>query len=411
MIADMSSHRFEADRLMVIIPDRLSDLVTKGEVTARYYNPGELFREVHIVMLNDDRPDPAAVQKMVGRASLHLHNIAPSRRFFMRTLGWRPWLLRVWASKVVDLARDVRPQMIRCHGSVYNAFAASEIKRRLHIPYVVSIHTNPDQTLGISFVERLKRLCADEVARIGLGNANVVLPVYEGIRPFLQRLGIDRVELAYNAVSPDNIARKSDYSLHDPVEIISVGRQLVGKDPTYLIHAVAQMDRVRLTLVGDGPLHQELQQFVARNHLGHRIAFVRSLPNEIICQKLAAYDLFAGQNEYWGVPKTIMEGMLAGLPIVINRPDPAYVPEITRQTALLVDNSPQGYRQGIEELISDKMKRKALGQAAAQFAWDKWNPGKTEARLADVYMSVLSTQETSVAVHASVATKVSSLPN
>ena len=46
--------------LMVIVPDRLSELAEKGEVTRRYYNPGDLFDEVDLVLVNDDRPDPRA---------------------------------------------------------------------------------------------------------------------------------------------------------------------------------------------------------------------------------------------------------------------------------------------------------------------------------------------------------------
>ena len=50
------------DSLMVILSDRLSELIDKGEVVPRYYNPGNLFRTVHIVLCNDDRPDPAQLR-------------------------------------------------------------------------------------------------------------------------------------------------------------------------------------------------------------------------------------------------------------------------------------------------------------------------------------------------------------
>ena len=36
--------------LLVIIPDRLTNLINKGEVTERYYNPGNLFDEIHLMM-------------------------------------------------------------------------------------------------------------------------------------------------------------------------------------------------------------------------------------------------------------------------------------------------------------------------------------------------------------------------
>jgi len=69
-------------KLLVIIPDRLSALIEKGEVVTRYYNPGNLFDEVHIMMTNDDKPDPKLVQPMIGKAKLFLHNISPPRSFF-----------------------------------------------------------------------------------------------------------------------------------------------------------------------------------------------------------------------------------------------------------------------------------------------------------------------------------------
>jgi glycosyltransferase involved in cell wall biosynthesis len=386
------TRRVEADRLMVIIPDRLSDLIAKGEVTERYYNPGGLFREVHIVMVNDDEPDPRSLQKMVGEANLRIHNIPLGSRFFLRTLGWRPWIMRRWAAKAVALARQIQPQLVRCHGATQNAFAASEIKRKLGIPYTVSLHTNPDQHPGISIAERIKRLFVDEMARASLGDADFVLPVYESIRPYLNRLGIKRIELAYNVVNPSNIVRKSDYGLHGPVRVISVGRQLTGKNPEHLIQAAAHLQRVHLTLVGDGPLHDHLLAIADRLGVRGRITFIKSLPNDKLCQQLAEHDILAIHTEYWEIPKTILEGMLAGLPVIINRPDPRYVPEITPNIALLVDNSPEGYRQGLEHLISDDKKRESLGRQAAQYASDRWDPEKTEARYAQIYRTSLGSR-------------------
>ena len=114
---------------MVIVPDRLSEIVGKGEVTARYYNPGDLFSEIHLVMTNDDRPDPAAVQPMVGAARLVLHNLPAGKRLFFESLGWRPWLLKGWTDKAVALAARIKPDLVRCHGAHLNALAARAIKR------------------------------------------------------------------------------------------------------------------------------------------------------------------------------------------------------------------------------------------------------------------------------------------
>src|ERR1039457_3954230 len=119
--------------LLVIIPDRLSALLSKGEITDRYYNPGDLFRDVHIVMTNDDTPDPLSLQRTVGSARLHLHNLPAGNSLFVKTLGWRPSLLADWGHRAVELAERIRPALVRCHGVSINAYAAHQIKRSLGI--------------------------------------------------------------------------------------------------------------------------------------------------------------------------------------------------------------------------------------------------------------------------------------
>ena len=61
--------------LLVIVPDALSAIVKKGEFTERYYNPGNVFDEVHILMTNSDRVDSRDMQRTAGETKLHIHNL------------------------------------------------------------------------------------------------------------------------------------------------------------------------------------------------------------------------------------------------------------------------------------------------------------------------------------------------
>src|SRR3546814_10632107 len=135
--------------LLVIIPDHLSDIIAKGELQPDYYNPGQVFDEVHILMFNDDRPDLKVLQYLVGDARLVVHNYPDD----LTLVGRRPeWLtgrrLRRWAAGGVEIARKIAPAMIRCHGADWNTFLASRIKAELGIPYVRSEeHTSELQSL------------------------------------------------------------------------------------------------------------------------------------------------------------------------------------------------------------------------------------------------------------------------
>ena len=153
--------------------------------------------------------------------------------------------------------------MIRCHGALLNTFAAASIKRKLGIPYVVSMHINPDEDVRGRARDRVKRIVTfmqQDVERIGLRNADLVMPVYKPIVPYLRRIGVTRFEVCYNSLNPTHLRKKDDYGLHDPVRVISVGRQFAEKNPDNLIRAVAQLPNVRLTFVGDGPYHAHLNR-------------------------------------------------------------------------------------------------------------------------------------------------------
>ena len=378
------------DRLMVIIPHSLSGLVKKGEVIDRYYNPGNLFRQVHLVLANDDKPDVSFMRRMVGDAELHIHNVPTGPRFFLRTLAWRPFLVRRWAAKVSQVAAQVRPQLIRCHGAFYNAFAASEIKRRLGIPYVVSLHTNPDQSLGLSWPNRIQWRFLDGIARKALRDADLVMPVYEGIRPYVERLGAPRVDVAYNVVNPSAIVEKARYAIGENVRIVSVGRLVEGKSPERIIRAVAGLPTTTLKIIGDGPLHDHLQALTRREGVADRVEIIRSLPNDRLCRLLADCDVFAVCIEKWGISKVVLEAFLTGLPVIINRPDSMYVPEITSQIALLVDNTSEGYRAGLEKLILDGGLREFLGRAGQRRARENWDPTVTEANYVRIYREILA---------------------
>ena len=378
--------------LMIIVPDKISDFVNKGEVIDRYYNPGNLFGQVHVVTTNNDRPDPVLMQKMAGNARLFLHNLPDARREFLPSLGWRPWLLQSWAAKAVDLARTVRPSVIRCHGALLNAFAAAAIKAKLGIPYVVSLHINPDEDVrgrAQGLIKQIVTWAQQDIERIGLINADLVMPVYEPIVPYLQRYGVTRYEVCYNILNQTHLRKKDDYRLHDPVRVISVGRQFAEKNPDNLIKAVAPMPNVQLTLVGDGSAHAHLRQVAQSTGVANRVEFIESMPNDELCRRLPEFDIFATHSEYWELAKSVIEPLLTGLPVVINRRIGKPVPELTEDICCLVPNTVDGYRKALERLMVDDGYRERLGNAAYAHAQANWSPAATEAKFVAIYKKVL----------------------
>jgi glycosyltransferase involved in cell wall biosynthesis len=379
-------------RVMVIIPERITEWIDKGEVIDRYYNPGSLFDHVDLVLLNDDRPDPYAVQRMVGTATVEVHNLPAGSDVFVRTFGWRPALLRRWARPVVELAARLRPDVVRCHGVHLNAFAAAEIKRRLGIPFVVSVHVNPDEDLrgrAGTMRQRVTGAASVSLERAALRAADLVLPVYRPIVPYLERMGVERYVVAYNVLNAEHITPKETYARAKRARIVSVGRQFPAKNPSNIVRAVAALPDVELDLVGAGELHDELRQLAASLGVADRVRFEATVDNDELCRRLPSYDLFAIHSEFWELSKALLEALLTGLPAIVSRRRGAAVPELEEGIVRLVEDSVHGYREAIEALLGDDVERERLGRRGRKVAEARWSPIATEQAFVDHYRTVL----------------------
>lgn len=378
-------------KLFIIAIEKISAWIDKGEVVSRYYNPGNLFDEVHIMMLNNDQPRPDLVQPMVGKAKLFLYNYPEPENFFRRTLGWWPFLMDGWAKGAIEIAQEINPNLIRCHGAHLNIFLAAKIKKVLGVPYVISLHTNPDENCrryAENFKQKLIGYAVRKVENFGLKNASFIMPVYQPIVPYLESRKIKNYKVCYN-VTNGNITFKASYNLSNPVKIISVGRLIKGKNPINIIKAISGIN-AHLTIVGMGPLKKDLETYVNEKNLNTKVEFIDSISNDKLCVQLHTYDIVALHTEYYEFSKVFIEASLAGMPIVINwRSDRKQVPEFEFNNCLRVDNSEEGYLSALKALLSDELLRARLGQNARLFCEKECLPEVAENNYVKIYKTYM----------------------
>jgi glycosyltransferase involved in cell wall biosynthesis len=389
-------------RLMVIASERISEWIDKGEVTDRYFNPGSVFDEVDLVLPNDDRPDPAALQRLVGDARITVHNVPVPSRFFYRTLGWRPALLRSWAARVVAIAGERRPALIRCYGLHLNAFAASEVKRAYGTPFVVSLHGNPDLDLrqhwkGASETElwrtRVQYRALLSIERVVVPAADCIVCVYHFIEPWAYRLGARRVEVMHNVVAPQAIQPKLDYALNDPPRIIAPGRQLDRKDPTPVVEALATIPGLRGTFVGRGPRHESIVARARELGVADRCEFVPAMSNDELVSGLHTYDALISVNDYGGVSKVEIESALTGMPVITNAHPQEERPELLEDDCLVVSGDGPSYADALRRLLGDQALRERMGRALRERAEATVHPSVTEPAYARLYAELAGIAE------------------
>lgn len=377
--------------LLVVIPDRVTDILDKGEFAPRYYNPGDYFRDVHLMLMNDDRPDPARLRHIVGSAHVTVHNFAPAS---FEDTWFRVRWLRPWTDRAIEIARTIGPALIRSYGHYTSTFAAAEMKRRLAIPLVVSLHGNPDVDyyrgrLATTWRQRREGWLSRGYEVASLRAADVVIPVYSPIVPFLESIGVKRYEVVYNAVG-SGLQPRAEYPVKPHWRALCVGRQTFDqKNPSAIIEAMQSIDNLSLDLVGDGHLHEGLKSLAARCGVADRTAFHRTMENSQVLELVQRADLFVYQSDNYEISKGTMEAALAGVPIVLNRRKGGLADEIRESPFLVVDDTVDGYRAGIRKVLDDHAFRADLGRQAAAYAEGRWNPQAMENRVVEIYRSLI----------------------
>ena len=166
--------------------------------------------------------------------------------------------------------------------------------------------------------------------------------------------------------------------------ILSVGRLIEKKGFEDLITACAflrdQGTTFQCMIVGGGPLEQALHSQIDELSLGEYVFLVGPMANSEVRVQMSKADVFALAcvNEVEGgadnLPTVLMEAMDIGLPVVSTRV--AGVPEMVDEgtTGFLVpERDPKALAEGIQTLIVDRLKARAMGEEGKKLADKKFS--------------------------------------
>lgn len=135
-----------------------------------------------------------------------------------------------------------------------------------------------------------------------------------GIRP-------GKVVQIYNGVD-DKVFVPRPRDPGRPVVVGTVGRMKTVKNQTFLVESFVTLltrrpelrERMRLRLVGSGPLLAQCQTLLERAGLAERADIVGD--SDRVAEELNAMDLFVLPSLAEGISNTILEAMAAGLPVI-----------------------------------------------------------------------------------------------
>lgn len=377
--------------LMIILSERLSSIISKGEVTDRYYNPNNIFDEVHLILLNKDNPDLDYVQKMVGNATVFIYNIPVISPFV--SCGYNNIFFKRWIYKFYPLIKTIKPDIIRSYGNFINSIVGYNISKKFNIPHLISIHVDeyaPVILKNRTLKQRFLKILLNKKLKISLKNANILLPVYSPIKNSLKSIQNLESTIIYNTVNPSNLIKKDKYTFKNTFKIISIGRQFYAKDISNIILALKNIPNIHFTIVGDGPLHYTLVEKVKKSNVIEKVTFIKSLSNDEITKSLHTFDAFVTHSDFYEVSKCFIECFNVGLPVITNKHQNFTIDEMLQAKCILVNNNPQSYQNAIESLISSQQLREEIGFCHKKFAKEFLSPKLTEDKHSEVYKKFLN---------------------
>jgi glycosyltransferase involved in cell wall biosynthesis len=344
-------------KICVFPNDPLKTYYEKGEIKERYFNPKNIFDEVHIISLFNEEIDEEKVKTVAGNASFKIH-----------TVGKVTLINKNQKKKeIIQLIKKINPDVIRSFNPLLQGWIATKVKQELKIPLVISLHGDYDRDLRYQtkknhnykkyFKLQLTKLILEKYS---LSNADEVIIIYNFIRNYAKKMGAKKINLIYNKVDLSQFSPKikSDNKESIPV-IICVGRLIKEKNQECLINAIKDLD-VKLILIGNGTEYNYLKKLVKSLDIENKVQFETSIQHENIASYYNKSDIFALPIKYGGFAIPALEAAASGIPVILPKQEFDPNPDLIKDFALLVDNNPESFKTAIQKVLSEKYFRDNL---------------------------------------------------
>jgi glycosyltransferase involved in cell wall biosynthesis len=143
-----------------------------------------------------------------------------------------------------------------------------------------------------------------------------------------------------------------------------IGRLEALKNPVALLEAIQGLD-VELWMIGEGSLRKPLEEQACR--LGLNVRFLGRVSHHQLPSCLNRCDLYVQPSLIEGHPKTVLEAMSCGLPVIGG--DSPGIRELIKhgETGYLCGTSPQEIRAAICTVLGNNVLRRQLGEQAHRF--------------------------------------------
>jgi len=257
-----------------------------------------------------------------------------------------------------------RFDVIHAHSHLYFSTNLAALTRRLRgVPLAITNHGLYSQSAPEwAFDAYLRTL-----GRWTFDQADVIFCYTGTDEQRIREFGVgSRIEVVPNGIDTERFTpegRESDLIDADGPVVLFVGRLVEGKRPGVAVEAVDRLSGhdVELYVCGDGPLRSTLEATASS-----RITFLGSVPYDEMPAVYRAVDLLVLPSRAEGVPRTIMEALSTGVPVVSSD-----LPQVRSAFGDSIVYVPGEDPDALAEAIRETLAGRREIDLDGQFSWER----------------------------------------
>lgn len=282
------------------------------------------------------------------------------------------FLLKAWPAAEKKVKRE-KYDICQIFFGIPNGPIGYLLKKRYHIPYIIRCGGGdiPGAQARFDKVYKLLAPCIRLIWR----NADRITANSEGLRQRAYHF-YDKKEIQVITNGVDINYYTPQESMDDKINLLFVSRLIEGKGLQFLLVQMKKIiqecnNKVHLTVVGDGPYRNVLEEIVSEEEIGQYVSFVGYKNKEQLAAYYQKADMFVLPSEKEGMPNVVLEAMASGLPVIMTPCEGSA--ELVRDNGAVVPQ--EQFAQEIIKICNNPELRIRMGSesrrmAVEHFSWD-----------------------------------------